>query len=162
MLTDGAWKSSGSRATTCLSFAADRAPIAAPILVLNGDEAGPINNLSVISNIAPETAPPGKALVSVSLIGDFSEQPAQTESEVRKQLASWYGTETASWRLLKTHVIRCALPVLLPNSGKQPDGTLTTPSGVHLAGDFVSTGSIHSAMLSGRLTGTRIAEMLRN
>lgn len=160
-LTGGAWKSAGSRATTCLSFAADRAPIAAPILVLNGDERGPINNLSVISNVAPETAPPGKALISVSLIGDFSEQPVQTEEAVRKQLADWYGSETASWRLLKTHVIRCALPALLPSSGKQPDGILTTASGVHLAGDFVSTGSIQSAMLSGRLTGARVAEILR-
>jgi phytoene dehydrogenase-like protein len=159
-LTGGLWKSAGTRATTCLNFAADHAPIAAPILVLNGDEDGPINNLSVISNVAPETAPPGKALVSVSLIGDFGSKLPQTEAAVRSQLAKWYGPSTAGWRLLRTHVIRVALPALLPDSGRQTDGLYTTPSGIHLAGDFVSTGSIHSAMLSGRLTATKIAETL--
>ena len=159
-LTGGRWKSAGTRATTCLNFAADHAPLSAPMLVLNGDEDGPINNLSVISNVAPETAPPGKALVSVSLIGDFSGQLPQTEAAVRTQLATWYGPTTSGWRLLKTHVIRAALPALPPNSGRQTDGLQTTSSGIHLAGDFVSTGSIHSAMLSGRLTAVKIAQTL--
>ena len=35
----------GSRPVTCLYFAAERAPIAEPILVLDGDGTGPVNNL---------------------------------------------------------------------------------------------------------------------
>jgi predicted NAD/FAD-dependent oxidoreductase len=82
------------------------------------------------------------------------------EAAVRAQLTDWYGPRTADWRLLKTHVIRCALPQQLPGSTSHPDGGRSTFEGLHLCGDFVSTGSIHSAMLSGRLTAARVAEAL--
>lgn len=160
-LTSGRLKSSDCCATTCFNFAADKAPFHEPLLVLNGDESGPINNLSVISNIAQETAPRGKALISVSLIGDFGNRLNETEAAVRAQLADWYGPQTAAWRLLKTHVIRHALPKLPPGSGSHIDGGRSTFEGLHLCGDFVSTGSIHSAMLSGRLTAARVAESLQ-
>lgn len=159
-LTGGRLKSSGFCATTCFNFAADTAPFPEPLLVLNGDENGPINNLSVISNVAPETAPSGKALISVSLIGDFGNRLSEMETAVRAQLTDWYGPRTADWLLLKTHVIRCALPQQLPGSTSHPDGGRSTFEGLHLCGDFVSTGSIHSAMLSGRLTAARVAEAL--
>src|SRR3984893_14881461 len=58
-----------SRSVTCFYFAADEAPVAEPILVLNGDGAGPINNFAVISRVAPAYAPAGKHLVSVTVLG---------------------------------------------------------------------------------------------
>ncbi|MGV2337585.1 MAG UNVERIFIED_CONTAM: FAD-dependent oxidoreductase [Planctomycetaceae bacterium] len=114
----------------------------------------------MISNVAPETAPSGKALISVSLIGDFGNRLSEMEAAIRAQLTDWYGPRTADWRLLKTHVIHCALPQQLPGSTSHPDGGRSTFDGLHLCGDFVSTGSIHSAMLSGRLTAARVAEAL--
>lgn len=161
-LTGGRLPSAGVCATTCFNFAADAAPFPEPLLVLNGDERGPINNLSVISNVAPETAPRGKALISVSLIGDLGSRLSETEAAVRAQLHDWYGPKTATWRLLKTRIIRCALPQQLPGSGGHPDGGRLTDEGLHLCGDFVSTGSIHSAMLSGRLIAGRVAESLHS
>jgi phytoene dehydrogenase-like protein len=159
-LTGDRLQTSDVCSTTCFNFAADAAPFPEPLLVLNGDESGPINNLSVISNIAPETAPRGKALISVSLIGDFGDRVSEMEGAVRAQLHDWYGPQTANWRLLKTHIIRTALPRQLPGFGGHPDGGRSTFDGLHLCGDFVSTGSIHSAMLSGRLTAGRVAESL--
>jgi hypothetical protein len=43
----------GSGGVTCLYFAADEAPVPKPILMLNGAEKGPINNLGVPSAIVP-------------------------------------------------------------------------------------------------------------
>ena len=45
-----------------------RRPIPGPWLVVNG-EGGPINNLCVPSEAAPSYAPPGRALVSVTILG---------------------------------------------------------------------------------------------
>ncbi len=43
----------GSRPVTCLYFAAERAPVAEPILVLDGDGTGPVNNLCFPTQVAP-------------------------------------------------------------------------------------------------------------
>src|SRR5208282_2277031 len=58
-----------SRSVTCFYYSADEPPISEPLLVLNGDGAGPVNNFSVISQIAPSYAPAGKHLVSVTVLG---------------------------------------------------------------------------------------------
>src|SRR5215469_11523407 len=46
-----------SRSVTCFYYAAEEPPVKEPMLVLNGDGAGPVNNLAVISNVAPSYAP---------------------------------------------------------------------------------------------------------
>ena len=48
-----------SRSVTCFYYSAAEPPVREPILVLNGDGAGPVNNFSVISEVAPSYAPPG-------------------------------------------------------------------------------------------------------
>ena len=53
---------------TCLYFAAPRPPIETPILVLNGDGNGPVNNLCVLTNTAPSYGPGNDALISVSVV----------------------------------------------------------------------------------------------
>ncbi len=42
----------GSRSVSCFYFSAGRAPLPDPVLVLNGEGRGPINNLAVMSNAA--------------------------------------------------------------------------------------------------------------
>ena len=75
-----------SRSVTALYFAADRAPIERPILVLDGDGRGPINNLCFPSQIAPSYAPPGAVLVAASVLEDADAGPS-LEPRVRSQLA---------------------------------------------------------------------------
>ncbi len=48
---------------TCLYFAADRSPVDEPLLVLNGEGRGPVNNLCVPSIAAPHYAPEKQHLV---------------------------------------------------------------------------------------------------
>ncbi len=46
------------RGVRCLYYSAPEPPLGEPILVLNGDQRGPINNLCVPSNVCPSYAPP--------------------------------------------------------------------------------------------------------
>jgi phytoene dehydrogenase-like protein len=66
----GALPPCSSRSTTCLYFAATKAPIAEPVLVLNGDGQGPVNSFCVVSAVAPSYAPPGAALLSATVVGN--------------------------------------------------------------------------------------------
>ena len=68
VLTSG-WEIKCRAVVLCLYFAAKRAPIDEPYLVLNGEERGIINSLTVPSVVAPSYAPAGEELVSVVVIG---------------------------------------------------------------------------------------------
>ena len=76
--------------TTTLYFLADTPPYPEPILVLDGDASGPVNNLSVPSNVQPSYAPPGKALISASVVGAAAGLPdPKLVKAAQVQLASW-------------------------------------------------------------------------
>ncbi|MEE4273765.1 MAG: NAD(P)/FAD-dependent oxidoreductase [Thermoanaerobaculales bacterium] len=145
------------RSVTCLSFAADRPPIRGPYLVLNGDGDGPVNNLSVTSEVAPEAAPDGRTLISATVIGVADDDAI--EIAVRRQLGRWFGDEERSWRLLKIDVIHRALP---DQSPPQPGpGAPRLRSGLFVCGDHRHDGSINGAMASGRAAADVVAAKLR-
>ncbi len=83
--------SQAGQGTTCLYFAAPRPPIAQPLLVLNGDGRGPINNLCVPTGAAPSYGPGGKSLVSVTILGTGND-PNRLLAEVCEHLGEWFGT----------------------------------------------------------------------
>jgi len=62
-------KSGPGVGTVCLYFAAPKASSTEPILFLNGDGKGLVNNCVWLSNVAASYAPPGQALMSVSILG---------------------------------------------------------------------------------------------
>ncbi len=139
-----------SKSTTCFYYAAPQPPITESLLVLNGDRTGPINNLCVPSNVAPSYAPPGQALVSVSVVGEQANESVTLESAVRSQLRDWYGSQVDLWIPLRSYYIRHALP-------SQPahfrNGTAPLPrlaEGLYRCGDYCETASIQGAMVSGR------------
>ncbi|MFM7152050.1 MAG: FAD-dependent oxidoreductase, partial [Gemmataceae bacterium] len=127
-----------------------------PILVLNGEGQGPINNMCVPSLVSPSYAPPGKSLVSVSVIDPEAIHRNKLETEVRQQLRDWFGAEVDAWHHLRTFKIPYALP-------SQPVGFLERSGdptrireGLYGCGDYRATASIHGAMLSGRLAAEAI------
>ena len=94
----------------CLYYSATRPPISQPILVLNGDGQGPINNLCVPSNVSTHYAPTGQCLISVTVLGDDANETDQAlETKVRAQLEQWYGPQVASWHSL-AHLPHCLRP----------------------------------------------------
>lgn len=141
--------SSAGQGTTCLYFTAPRSPISQPLLVLNGDGRGPINNLCVPTVAAPSYGPSGKSLVSVTVLGTGS-NPDQLLAEVRAQLGEWFGTAVQDWRHLRTYSIPYALPAQIPPALDVPQRPVRWQPSVYVCGDHRDNASINGAMVSGR------------
>ena len=135
------------RGTTTLWFAASRPPLDEPTLVLDGEGTGPINHLAVLDRVAPTYAPPGASLVAANVIGVPEAGDAELTAAALSQLWRWFGNGVSGWRLLRLQRIRHALPAGAP---------LVAPEGLVLAGDHVTSASLHGALLSGRLAAERV------
>lgn len=146
------------RGVTCLYFAADQPPIVGPVLVLNGEGGGPVNNLCVMSEVSPAYAPPGRSLMSVTVLG--SGVRGGLEAAVRAQVRDWFGPAVDGWRLLRSERIERALPDQSPPTPE--GGALPVRLGGHryLCGDHRADGSINGAMASGRAAATAVLEDL--
>jgi phytoene dehydrogenase-like protein len=142
----------GSRPVTCLYFAAGEPPVAEPILVLDGDGTGPVNNLCVPSQVAPGYAPAGAALVSASVVGGAQSDAGDEALElaVRRQMEGWFGSGVRGWRHLRTYHVRHAQPEQRPGWLEPVEREVRLESGLFVCGDHRDTASLHGAMLSGR------------
>lgn len=151
--------SSTGQGTTCLYFAAKQPPISQPLLVLNGDGRGPINNLCVPTIAAPTYGPGDTNLVSVSVLGTRSD-PDRLLSEVRAQLGEWFGTVVHDWRHLRTYSIPYALPAQIPPALNLSERHVHWQSGIYVCGDHRDHASIQGAMVSGRRTAEAVLKDL--
>jgi protoporphyrinogen oxidase len=143
------------RSVTCHYFAAPKDPLRGePVLVLDGERTGPVNNLCVPSNVSPALAPAGQALVSATVIGLPDEPDAALESAVRAQMTSWFGAEVAAWRRLRTYRIPYALPA---PAIATPRGPEQVAQGLWLAGDHRETASLQGAITSGAQAAQQVA-----
>jgi len=140
---------SSGQGTTCLYFTAPRPHIAQPLLVLNGDGRGPINNLCFPTVAAPSYGLGEKSLVSVTVLGTGND-PVRLMSEVRSQLVEWFGTVVQGWRHLRTYSIPYALPTQSPPALNVPERPVRWQSGIYVCGDHRDNASIQGAMVSGR------------
>jgi hypothetical protein len=145
----------------CLYFAADRPPVGEPILVLNGDGCGPINNLCVPSQAAATYAPVGQSLVSVTVLGDHVDETG-LERDVRGQLEDWFGAEAEGWRHLRTYRISYALPNQAPPALSPVEKPVRRSDGIFVCGDYLDTASIQGAMASGVRVARQIIEAGKN
>ncbi len=141
--------SSAGQGTTCLYFTAPRPPVAQPLLVLNGDGRGPINNLSVPTVAAPSYGPGDKSLVSVTVLGTRNDNE-RLLAEVREQLGEWFGAPVQDWRHLRTYSIPYALPSQSSPALSAPERPVRWQSGIYVCGDHRDNASIQGAMVSGR------------
>jgi phytoene dehydrogenase-like protein len=139
-----------SRSVMCLYYAALKAPLEEPILILNGENQGPVNNMCVLSNVCPKYAPEGHSLISVSVLGYNDDEELEFEAEVRKQLVDWFPEDASKWRYLKTYKIKHAQPDQTPPALVTMERPVKLRQGVFICGDHRDTASIHGAMLSGR------------
>ena len=144
---------------TCLYFAARSAPVAEPVLILNGDGEGPINNLCFPTAVTPTYGPPGQTLVSVTVLGaaaDSQRSDSQRSDsqrllgDVRRQLEQWFGSQVADWSLLRVYNIPYALPKQYPPALATPCRDVRLASGLVVCGDHRDNASINGAMVSGR------------
>jgi len=153
----GPEQTSPHHSTVTMYFDAPTAPFLEPLLMLNGDGFGPINNLVVLSNVQRSYAPPGRALIAGSIVGTETDLPLEDlERRARSQLHDWFGAETSQWRLLRSFTIAGALPARprFSQGYREVDGIL-------YAGDYLSYGSQNGALAAGRSVGAAVvAEQL--
>ena len=157
-LTGGAVPARPGRGVTTLYFEAPTPPVTGPFLVLNGTGNGVINDLHVTSEVAPERAPAGRALVSVTVLGLSGD--TGIESTVRSELREWFGGEVEQWRHLRTYRIPDALPAAPPGALDPADRPHALGDGIFIAGDHRTNGSIDGALRSGRLAAEAVTETL--
>ena len=144
--------SAPANSVSCFYYETPELPIRQPILLLNGEGNGPINNLSFLTALAPEYAPPRKHLASVSVIDRTAMRDPQLETNVRAQLYGWFGSAVESWRHLRTYNIAEAVPAQTAS----PELTLRIREGLYRCGDYCGIASINTAMASGRLAAEAI------
>ncbi|KAI3445700.1 hypothetical protein Pfo_002365 [Paulownia fortunei] len=140
------------RSTVCLYFSvdSDKVPVKDPALFLNGSSQGIVNNMFFATNVAASYAPPGKALVSVSLIGLYDSVPDDELVErVVKELSEWFGEAAVrSWRYLRMYRIGFAQPNQCPPTDLMKDPRLKP--GLYICGDYVTSATFDGALVSGR------------
>ncbi|WDI41512.1 NAD(P)/FAD-dependent oxidoreductase [Bremerella sp. P1] len=154
-LTGNSPESEANR-VVCMYFAADEPPIEEPILMLNGQGLGPINNVCVPSQLAANYAPPGQSLISVTALLKAKQEP-QVDA-VSSQLREWFGSTVYGWRHLRTYPIHYALPRQVAPALEPVEKSSRLSTGVYRCGDYCDTASINGAMASGR----RAAEAVVN
>jgi len=157
-----------SNTATCLYFSADVAPINEPVLVLNGaDQAGPINNLAVLTNVAKAYAPAGKHLISVTVLGQSpggaqldQSYEEQLIKDVMSQAKSWFGKQVESWQHLKSYRIANALPNQSP-PWLEKARPVRLGKALYACGDFRENASINGALISGRKAAEALVSDLK-
>lgn len=146
----GAWARREVKPTRLVAFAADRSPLAGRTLVVNADDVGPIDNLTVPSDVAAGYAPPGAALVQVSVRSDWRGADAGLADAIRAQASGWFGAAASGWRHLAVVDVPRALPDESPAARRmRPSGPRLGP-GLFLCGDHCGSASINGALASGR------------
>jgi phytoene dehydrogenase-like protein len=139
------------RSTVCLYFSAPESPLDDPILVLNGDGTGPINNVAVPSDVAPDYAPDDRALIAAVVVGTPEADDASLQRAVQEQLVDWFGLEAGGWDHLDTVHVPYALPEQAPPFLSPPQREVRRRPGLYVCGDHRHNGSINGAIASGRV-----------
>ena len=139
-----------SRSVTCFYYSADEPPLPDPVILLNGDGGGPVNNFAVLSQVAPTYAPDGKSLLSVTVLGTQQLNEQQLGGFIIAQMKNWFGPAARSWRYLKSYRILHAQPQQFPGALEPAERAVRIRPGVYVCGDHRDNASIHGAMVSGR------------
>ncbi len=140
----------GSKSVTCVWFSAPSAPFAGPWLVLNGEKRGLVNNLAVMTNVAPSYSGDSRALVSATVLDPLA--PSGDEDLVERvvaELTTWFGPDVNQWKRVRIDRIAHAQPATT-----RPAGFLRP--GLYLAGDHTQQPSAHGALKSGRVAAEAI------
>ncbi|GAA0141339.1 oxidase [Lithospermum erythrorhizon] len=140
------------RSTVCLYFSAnlDMIPVKDPVLFLNGSGKGIVNNMFFATNVVRTYAPPGKGLISVSLIGLFDDvEEGELVERVVKELEGWFGERVVrAWEYMRMYKVGFAQPNQCPPTDLMKDPRVKP--GLYVCGDYVTNATFDGALVSGR------------
>lgn len=146
-----AWKS-----TRMVAFAAPQSPLDRPILVVGTDPRGTIDNLSVPSDVAAHYAPPGAALVLVTVRPECTLSDVDAVLAVKREAVKLLGAGAQAWEHLKTVHVPRSLPDETPAARRQRPAGPRVSDGLFVAGDWCTSSSINGALVSGRLAAEAV------
>ena len=152
----GPWADRRWKGTRLVAFAAERSPLGSPTLLVSAEPDGPIDNLTVPSDVAAGYAPRGAALVTVSVRGGWTGSGDELAADIRRQAGAWFGGAVRGWRELATVHVPTALPGETPEDRVRRRTDHCLAPGLFLCGDHCGSASINGALASGR----RCAEAL--
>ena len=99
-------------------------------IVLDGDGTGPVNNVAVMSAVAPSYAPPGRALIAASCVGldvdeDAVEAPTDRMAQVdtttsRARITAALAVETGLNKWIAPAVLTIVAPTDLADLARNP------------------------------------------
>lgn len=139
--------------STTVYFSSTEPPFTEALIVLNA-EGGPITTLAVPTNVQPSYAPAGRSLIAATAIGEYAvKDEATLVTEMREQLALWYGERTKSWQYLRLF----RTPLALTSRPRLGSGWVEK-DGITFIGDYLTYSSQNGALLSGRALADRLVE----
>lgn len=144
------------RSTACFYYAVEGTLQNGGFLMLNGDGNGPINHAAILSEVAPEYAPPGKTLVCANVIGPVEISGSGLESAVRAQLGSWLKVPAERLRLLRSYDIPHALPYHEEGTQKMAQVAPVVGDEIYVCGDHCGLPAMQGAMDSGLRVAQKI------
>ncbi len=145
----------------CYYFSTEVSPTEEPMLMLDGDRGGPVNSLTVMDKVAPNYAPDGNHLLSLSIIDETNIQDPNLDENVLKHMESWFGRETVNrWEHLQTYSIDYAVPKKERGDFLKDPYALNIPENHFIAGDHLVTASTNGALASGRYAAERVIKYL--
>jgi phytoene dehydrogenase-like protein len=145
------WKS-----TRMVAFAAPKSPLDRPILVVGTDPRGTIDNLSVPSDVSAHYAPPGAALVLVTVRPECTLSDVDAVLAVKLEATKLLGASVRPWEHLKTVHVPRSLPDESPAARRLRPAGPRVSDGLCVAGDWCTSSSINGALVSGRLAAEAV------
>jgi protoporphyrinogen oxidase len=133
------------RKALTLYMSAQTAPYPEPLLTLNCDPTGVINQLAILTNVQPSYSESSDALLSISLRSNADLSAKEIVRRAIDELRVWFGDSVNQWEQLELMVTKDALPTT-PSFGPGWE----SQNGVFLAGDYLSYGSQNGALAAGR------------
>jgi phytoene dehydrogenase-like protein len=153
--------------TTAVYFAGQHPLYHSRKIALNATPDAFVNNAQQLSNVAPSYAPPGRHLLSATIL----DVPDLTDGEIviatMRDLRRMWAGDTQAQRALDSyyplHVYRidyAQFPQPPGVYGTRPPHTTDQP-GLFIAGDWTTASSIHGAMSSGEQAAAAVGQALR-
>jgi len=147
----------GSVGQTCLYFEVPEIPLDSEAIILTA-EPGLIQMITPTSNVAPECAPPGRHLLSVTVLGQTEVGDTELAGLIVDEAARWF--PVTDWELLRVFRLPYCQFAQPPGFNDHLPSNTPGKNGVYFAGEFTRNSSINGAFESGRVCAQLLLEDL--